>query len=90
MEYIISCTRFKSSMVMDMSTDQPPQDVRRCHLVACLISGKGDQSVPSYPKQPKNWLECLGGREQKSTMGQLGGNGVSFVQRMEFAQLPLL
>ena len=91
MSMTLDCKKFRygKNMVVDMSTGQPPQDVKRCRLVGCLITGKVDQNILGFPRQLKSWSQPHGETEQSLLTAQHGKSGAGIAMNMEFVQLPL-
>ena len=89
---MLDCRRFRfKATITDMASGQPPPDIRRCHLTACLITGRADHQREVFSqKQLKTWSRHPGRRKLSSPMAQLGSSGVSTVPVMEFVHLPLL
>ena len=64
-----------SSLIVDLSTGNPPPDIQRLKLVACLISGKSEENPLMSPSLHKGWLKHHGGAPLKSGMLEHGGSG---------------
>ena len=89
LDMLLDCQRIpiSSQMIVDLATGFPPPDLQRLKLVACLISGKSDQTQATSQNRPKNWLKPHGEGRRKRDMEEHGGSGVNGAVCREYRQL---
>ena len=76
-----------SQLVVDLASGNPPPDLPRLKLVACLISGRSAESASTSPGQHRLWLRHPGEAQQRSDMVVPGGSGLSGAVAKEYRQL---
>ena len=60
LDLLLDCRRIaiSSQMVVDLATGNPPPDLQRLKLVACLISGASDTTQSVSLRRPKKLVEA--------------------------------
>ena len=89
---MLSCRRIpvRRNMILDEATGAPPPDLRRLKLVACLISGRLDESPLISQNQPRSLLRPHGEAPQRGDMLEPGESGSPGAMSTEYRQIRLL
>ena len=77
----------REKMIVDLTTGQPPPDLHRLKLTACLITGRSELKRSRSPRLLSTWLKLPGGGQQRKDTGEHGENGASGVACKEYRQL---
>ena len=86
---LVSARKFRltNNLLIDLTSNLPPRDVKRLRLVGCLISGSQGPVLPDSPEQPRTWWRHPGGCPQKEDTDSSGNTGSVGVKKIMYKQL---